>query len=130
MYFLNLSALLSIVFLMCHQMCWADQKALLSCTEALNPSKTFSSILKESLKTLDVEHHIDNVDLGPIANVRYLSPSSSLAVYTVLDKDLLNEKGFYINELSYTLNGNHRIVETDFGFVVLDHEALEAWSLL
>ncbi len=99
--------------------------------QAQDTTKTFSSNLKDTLiETLKVENLLDEVDLGSLGDVRYLNPSSSLSVYTVLDKDLLVEKEFYIDELNLNLNGTHRIVETDFGFAVLDSEALEAWSML
>ncbi len=94
-----------------------------TCSEVLNTKPLFSLTLLESLKTLNINHLITKVVLNSFENIRELSPNATLKAYTILDREYLLSKGFVIEEF----NENQIVVETDFGFSVLNEEEFKAW---
>lgn len=98
-----------------------------SCRRLLSgDTSTEGSQLAGLLAPLSIENLVQNVDFQSNGTVETLNPSTDVVVYSSLDNDLLADKNFPFDELS----PRDRIIETDYGYAVMDVEELRDWTLL
>ena len=114
--------LIYVIFLLFSSYSYAN-----SCRSLLSDS-TQSTDFSSFLTPLKIENLVQNVDLGAEPRIHTLDPSIDIIVWTNQNKKLFTDIGFPIE--SFDFRDRNRIVETDFGYAVLDVDELRDWSLL